>query len=83
MFRRGYIFQTFFAVVKGISVFVMAFEPFRRSGDEPVHELNTFSALVAIVSKSIPATAAQLRLPEIMMDLYPPPRVNDGDFAVG
>lgn len=83
MFGATNIFETFFAIVKRISVSVMAFLTFYGTGDEPVHELDTFFAPVSVVAERIPAASAQLSLPVVVMDLYPPPRVDHSDFAVG
>ncbi|GAH76006.1 unnamed protein product [marine sediment metagenome] len=77
------IFETFLAVVKRITEFMMALLAFYGTGDEPVHELDALFAPVSVVAESIPATPAQLSLPVVVMDLNPPMRVDHSDFAVG
>lgn len=73
MFGVANILEAFFAVVKRISVFVMALHTFRSACDEPVHELDALFTFVSVVTKRIPAATAFFSLPIVVMDLHPPP----------
>lgn len=83
MFGVTNIFETFLAVVKCITVFVMTLLTFWGACDEPMHELDAPFAFVSVVAKRIPAAPAFFCPPVVVMDLYPPPRVDHSDFAVG
>lgn len=83
MFGGCNIFETFLTVVKRITVLVMALHTLRGVHNEPVHELDALFAFISVIAKRIPSASAQLRLPVVVMDLYPPMRIDHSDFAVG
>lgn len=75
------VFQISLAVVKGVSVFVVALHTFWCVHNNTVHVEVFVGFSFADCFKGIPATLTLYRFPAVTVKFNEPPGINDGDFA--